>query len=116
MIVMKEYDGYKNCEYNEYASERDTELEDMFADAAWDLNNEAMSDDSDAKVLRMEGPSREVWESMGEHAIAANMDAVRDDYGDKGLSDMEIDEAVAADYDAAREEFYTDLNEGQALE
>lgn len=64
----------------------------------------------------MEGPSRDVWESMGENAIAANMDALRDDYEDKGLSEMEIDETLAADYEAAREEFYSDLNEGQELE
>lgn len=103
-------------EYNEASQKYNRELEEMLSDSSgWDLNSNEWQGIEGGKVLRMDSDlsSREQWADMGERAILNNMEALRDDYEDKGLSEMETDQAIMTDYEDAREEFYSDLNESQ---
>ena len=111
------YNEFSNYEkLTDYGAQYDRELEAMLSDTARDLNDLPAKDSEDAKVLRREILPPGELERMGESAIAQNMEALRDDYEDKGLSDMEISAAIASDYESAREEFYSDLNEGLDLD
>lgn len=113
MMDHSKYEKLNNNEGFYNANEQYTqELNAMFSDSAWDLNDSGSTDEADAKVLRREIPGQDEWVAMGERAIANNMDALRDDYEDKGLSEVEINSVIASDYEDAREELYSDLNEG----
>ena len=74
-----------------------------------DLNED--SEPADApKVLRRD-PDDLI--RAGGDAINAQMEAKADDYRDKGLSDAEIEERIAADREAAQKEFLSDAFPGQ---